>query len=95
MVETHSCKMIDKIKYIENDIKELKDNNREHSKDMANLKESHMETKIYIKQIFESLTNLTATLKGLTEKPEKRWEQVLTTIITVGVTIGVTYFFTR
>jgi hypothetical protein len=95
MAEVHECKMVDKIKYIEKDIKELKDNNREHSKDMANLKESHLETKIYVKQIFESLTNLTATMKGLTEKPSKRWDQVITTIITVAVTMGATYFFIR
>lgn len=95
MVETHECKMKERLTYIENDIKELKDSSKEYSKNMSELKESHTETKIYVKQIFEVLASITATLKTITDKPSKRWEQVLTTIITVGVTMAITYVITK
>ena len=88
----HECKMKERLNRIEGDIKELKDNDKEYSKDMSIMRESHTETKIYIKQIFESLTNLTATLKAITEKPSKRYETIITTIIVVVVTAVVTYF---
>jgi len=87
--------MTETINYLKEKIADLESNNKEYSKDMAVLKESHIETKLYVKQIFDSLAALTATLNAITDKPNKRWEQLISTIITVGITAGLTYLFTR
>ena len=95
METNHICKMLDTIAYLKSEILELKSNDKEYSKDMSILKESHTETKIYVKQIFDSLADLSTTLKNITEKPSKRWEQLISTLIAVATTAAATYLITK
>ena len=91
----HDCKMIERLNYIECDIKDLQSDAKEYTKDMSMLKESHTETKIYVKQIFDSLAQMTKTLNDVTTKPGKMWEELIKTVMTVAVTAAVTWFITK
>jgi uncharacterized protein (UPF0305 family) len=55
---------------IKSDIKELKESSKQHDKDIINLKESNIELKIYIKQIFEKIDEVKAMIQ--TKKDEKQ-----------------------
>ena len=95
MEENCTCTMAETITHLKDEIADLKSNNKEYVRDMASLKESHTETKIYVKQIFDSLATLSVTLKEITDKPNKHWEQLISTIITVAVTAGITFVLTK
>jgi|GEM_PF-5217701 len=95
MPELHICNQEARLVRIEEDIKTLQNSDKDNNKNMSDMKQSHAETKIYVTQIFESLKDIKITLAAVTEKPAKRWEQVISTILTVAVTVAVTYFFTR
>ena len=95
MDDNCNCTMTDTINYLKGEIVELKNDIKEHSRDMTLLKESHIETKLYVKQIFDSLASLSSILKGITDKPNKRWEQVINTAITVVITAALMYLITK
>ena len=57
-----------KIEHLEKDVEELKICNKDIIRDVANMKESHIETKIYIRQIQESQNKLSANFDAIDTK---------------------------
>jgi len=47
------------------------------------------------KMIFKMLIEIKASIEDLKNKPAKRWENVVSTVITVAVTMGLTYLLTK
>lgn len=61
------------IENIKSDITELKEKCNQHDKEIINLKESNIELKIYVKQIFEKIDEVKAMIQiKKEEKQEKR-----------------------
>lgn len=57
-----------KIQHIERDIEDLKRCDKDIIRDMTAMKESHIETKIYIRQIQESQNKLSANFEAIDTK---------------------------
>jgi hypothetical protein len=65
-----------RFKRIEDDIVELKINDKEMSRDVATIKESHIETKIYMKQIQESQVEMARKNKETQDAMMKGFEDI-------------------
>ena len=66
-----NCKHEQRLLYIENDIKDLKANDKEYSKDMNILRESHAETKVYVKEIKEGIAKISIKIDDIETRPSK------------------------
>lgn len=71
-----------RILHLEEDVKELKLDNKEMTKAMETIKENHVETKFYIKRIEENQTamsngfvNLQKSMENIAAKPAKDYEK--------------------
>ena len=84
-----------RFKRIEDDIVELKSNNKEMGKDMTAIKESHIETRIYMRQIQESQASqskdskdIMQAIQNMKDEPRSVWKQMsLTWKIGAGLAI--------
>lgn len=98
------CSQKHRLTAIESDIKELKESNQCHSKDISDLKESNAETRIYVKQILERIedlrdmfNNTKNSLKENANNNEGLWakhaaELVKLVVAIAGILAGVKYF---
>lgn len=87
MAEQCVCTMKSEFEHLKDDILELKGTNKELIKDISIMRESHMETKLYLKQIQESQStmlkenkenqvNMISGIQELRDKPIKHYDQI-------------------
>jgi len=84
-----SCKQEQRLTYIENDIKELKLNNKEYSKDINVLRESHAETKIYVKEIKEGIVKISTKIDDIETRPSKLLYSITGGVIVALIMLGI------
>lgn len=75
---------------IEDDIKELKEKAKEQDRDISTLKESNTENRVYVKQIFDKIEDLTVLIKAgsndnnkLLVESNTSWQKVVLELIKV------------
>lgn len=97
MAEDCRCIMKSEIDHIKLDIQDIRATAKEQSKDMLSMRDSHTETKIYIRQIQDSQalmsketkdnqTEMMKALRGIKEEPVKNQKQVKMAAWIFGVT---------
>lgn len=75
---------------IESDITELKDQVKLNSTNIIELKESHAETRVYVKQIFERIEDIKALFKTGTQAGNETWSKVVIELIKmIGIVGGI------
>lgn len=83
---------------IENLLLEVTTLKEKVSKLETNTAVNEEQTKMIFKiltEIKDSIADINTTIQTIKEKPATRWEQAITTIITVAVTLAVTFFITN
>jgi len=60
-----------RLTHLEKEVEEIKLNNKEISKDMTAIRESHLETKFYMKSMTESVHEIMDAIKTIREEPIK------------------------
>lgn len=100
----NECNQKHRLTAIEKDIKELKEADQCHVKDISTLKESNAETRVYVKQILERIedlrdmfNNTKKTLKEKSESNDSLWakhaaELVKLVLAIATILAGVKYF---
>lgn len=79
-----------RIKNIEDDIDELKKENKKHAEDIVLIKENQAETRVYVKQIFERIDDLKMLFKEGNKENNNTWSKIVLELIkAIGVVGGI------
>lgn len=70
-MESCKCTQERRFSNIEEDIKEMKEKDKEQDKEISLLKENATENRVYVKQIFEKIEDLTVLFKTATSENGK------------------------